>query len=27
MTAAVIKFPGDRLATFTASFGAADIGR
>ena len=27
MTAAVLKFPGDRLATFTASFGAADIGR
>jgi predicted dehydrogenase len=27
MTAVTMKFPGDRLATFTASFGAADIGR
>jgi len=27
MTTAVLKFPGERTATFTASFGAADIGR
>jgi predicted dehydrogenase len=27
MTTAVLKFPGDRLATFTVSFGAADISR
>jgi glucose-fructose oxidoreductase len=27
MTTAVLRFPGERLATFTASFGAADIGR
>jgi predicted dehydrogenase len=25
MTSAVLRFPGDRLATFTASFGAADV--
>jgi glucose-fructose oxidoreductase len=27
MTAVTMRFPGERLATFTASFGAADIGR
>jgi len=27
MTAVTLRFPGERLATFTASFGAADIGR
>jgi glucose-fructose oxidoreductase len=27
MTAVTIRFPGERLATFTASFGSADIGR
>src|SRR5436190_3154760 len=27
MTSVTLKFPGERLATFTASFGAADIGR
>jgi predicted dehydrogenase len=27
MTAVTMKFPGDRIATFTASFGAADISR
>jgi glucose-fructose oxidoreductase len=27
MTSAVMEFPGDRLATFTCSFGAADISR
>jgi glucose-fructose oxidoreductase len=27
MTAVTMKFPGERLATFTASFGCADIGR
>lgn len=27
MTAVTMKFPGDRLATFTASFGAIDISR
>lgn len=27
MTAVTMKFPGDRLATFTTSFGATDIGR
>lgn len=27
MTSVVMRFPGERLATFTASFGAADIGR
>jgi predicted dehydrogenase len=27
MTTAVMHFPGERLATFTASFGVADIGR
>jgi len=27
MTAATLRFPGERLASFTASFGAADIGR
>jgi glucose-fructose oxidoreductase len=26
MTSAVLRFPGDRLATFTCSFGAADTG-
>ena len=26
MTSAVLRFPGDRLATFTSSFGAADAG-
>ena len=27
MTAVTMRFPGERLATFTASFGSADIGR
>jgi len=27
MTAVTMRFPGERLATFTASFGCADIGR
>jgi predicted dehydrogenase len=27
MTSVVLRFPADRMATFTASFGAADIGR
>jgi glucose-fructose oxidoreductase len=27
MMAVTLRFPGERLATFTASFGAADIGR
>ncbi len=27
MTSAILRFPKERLATFTASFGAADIGR
>jgi glucose-fructose oxidoreductase len=27
MTAVTIRFPGERLATFTASFGSADVGR
>ena len=27
MTSVVLRFPGDRLATFTVSFGAADISR
>lgn len=27
MTSAVLKFPGDRLATFTSSFGSADVAR
>jgi glucose-fructose oxidoreductase len=27
MTAVTLRFPGERLATFTASFGAADVGR
>ncbi len=27
MTSAVLRFPGDRLATFTASFGASDVAR
>lgn len=27
MTSVVLKFPGEQLATFTVSFGAADIGR
>jgi glucose-fructose oxidoreductase len=27
MTSAIIRFPGERLASFTASFGAADVGR
>jgi len=27
MTTAVLRFPGERIATFTASFGAADIDR
>jgi len=27
MTSAVLRFPGDRLATFTSSFGAADAAR
>jgi predicted dehydrogenase len=27
MTSVVLRFPGERLATFTASFGAADAGR
>lgn len=27
MTSVVMRFPGERLASFTASFGAADIGR
>jgi predicted dehydrogenase len=27
MTAVTMRFPGERLATFTASFGAADVGR
>jgi glucose-fructose oxidoreductase len=26
MTSAVLRFPGERLATFTTSFGAADVG-
>jgi glucose-fructose oxidoreductase len=27
MTSVLMRFPGERIATFTASFGAADIGR
>jgi glucose-fructose oxidoreductase len=27
MTSAVLRFPGDRLATFTCSFGASDVAR
>lgn len=27
MTTVILRFPGERLATFTASFGAADVGR
>ena len=27
MTSAVLRFPGERLATFTSSFGAADVAR
>jgi predicted dehydrogenase len=27
MVSAVMRFPGDRVATFTCSFGAADVGR
>jgi glucose-fructose oxidoreductase len=27
MAAAIMRFPGERLATFTSSFGSADIGR
>ena len=27
MVSAVMKFPGERVATFTCSFGAADVGR
>jgi predicted dehydrogenase len=27
MTAVTMRFPGERLATFTASFGSADVGR
>lgn len=27
MTAVILRFPGERLATLTTSFGAADIGR
>ena len=27
MTSAILRFPGERLAAFTSSFGAADVGR